>query len=42
MILRAIVERLERRSKHDYEGRHFEGSPILHDPAGASAIRINR
>ena len=29
MILNALVERLKRRSKHDFKGRHFEASLIL-------------
>jgi transposase-like protein len=29
MILNALVERLQRRSKHDFKGRHFEASLIL-------------
>jgi transposase, IS6 family len=29
MILSAIVERLKRRSKDDFKGRHFEASLIL-------------
>ena len=29
MILRAIVEKLKRRSKDDFKGRHFEASLIL-------------
>jgi transposase-like protein len=29
MILNALVERLKRRSKGDFKGRHFEGSLIL-------------
>jgi hypothetical protein len=26
MILNALVERLKRRSKHDFKGRHFEAT----------------
>jgi hypothetical protein len=29
MILNALVERLKRRSKHDFKGRHFEATLIL-------------
>jgi transposase, IS6 family len=29
MIPNALVERLQRRSKHDFKGRHFEASLIL-------------
>jgi hypothetical protein len=29
MILNALVERLQRRSKHDFKGRHFEAALIL-------------
>ena len=29
MILNALVERLKRRAKHDFKGRHFEASLIL-------------
>jgi hypothetical protein len=29
MILNALVERLQRRSKHDFKGRHFEAMLIL-------------
>ena len=29
MILNALVERLKRRSKDDFKGRHFEASLIL-------------
>jgi IS6 family transposase len=29
MILNALVERLKRRSKHDFKGRHFEAALIL-------------
>jgi len=29
MILNALVERLKRRSKTDFKGRHFEASLIL-------------
>ena len=29
MILNALVERLKRRSKNDFKGRHFEASLIL-------------
>src|SRR3954452_21033731 len=29
MILNALVEKLKRRSKDDFKGRHFEASPIL-------------
>jgi hypothetical protein len=29
MILKALVERLKRRSKHDIKGRHFEATLIL-------------
>ncbi len=29
MILNALVERLKRRSKHDFRGRPFEAMPIL-------------
>ena len=37
MILSALVERLKRRSKDDFKGRHFEATLILQavsDPAG--------
>jgi hypothetical protein len=30
MILKAIAERLKRRSKDDFKGRHFEAFLILH------------
>jgi transposase, IS6 family len=29
MILNAIAERLKRRSKHDFKGRHFEATLIV-------------
>ena len=29
MILNALVERLKRRAKDDFKGRHFEASLIL-------------
>jgi hypothetical protein len=29
MILSAIAEKLQRRSKHDFKGRHFEAALIL-------------
>jgi IS6 family transposase len=29
MILNALVERLQRRSKHDFKGRHYEAMLIL-------------
>jgi hypothetical protein len=29
VILSAIAERLKRRSKDDFKGRHFEASPSL-------------
>jgi len=37
MILNALVEKLKRRSKDDFKGRHFEATLILQavsDPAG--------
>ena len=30
MILSAIAEKLKRRSKNDFKGRHFEASLIVH------------
>ena len=39
MILSAIAERLKRRSKDDFKGRHFQASLILQAVCWYLAIR---
>jgi hypothetical protein len=39
VILNAIAEKLKRRSKDDFKGRHFEASLILQTSRGICAIR---
>ena len=38
MILNALVEKLKRRSKDDFKGRHFEALLILQAVSGICAI----
>ena len=38
MILSAIAERLKRRSKDDFKGRHFQASLILQRSLGICGI----
>ena len=38
MILSAIAEKLKRRSKDDFKGRHFEASLILQAVSLVSAL----
>ena len=38
MILSAIAEKLKRRSKDDFKGRHFEASLILQAVSPVSAL----
>ena len=40
MILSAIAEKLKRRSKDDFKGRHFEASLILQAVSCICAVRL--